>query len=227
MIRALGADRAARLVDAGTGHGRLREPPDAIFRGLALAHGRLYVDRLPQRPRPHVRLHVAAGHRVAAHSTTPAMHGWYTPFGIAAFGNRVFVTYASPAPPNGNDAPTGGYVDEFDLNGRLVARVGHAKQLDQPWGLALAPRGVRPAGRRPARGQLRQRADQRLRAARAAAGRSAAGFPVRVPGVWGIAFGAGGAGGAPDDPLLRRRAAPLARRDRGRRRRRLRLDRAS
>ena len=42
---------------------------------------------------------------------------------------------------NGNDAPTGGYVDEFDLDGRLIARVGHSRQLDQPWGVALAPDG--------------------------------------------------------------------------------------
>jgi hypothetical protein len=33
---------------------------------------------------------------------------------------------------NGNDAPTGGYVDEFDLDGRLVAHVGQKQQLDEP-----------------------------------------------------------------------------------------------
>jgi uncharacterized protein (TIGR03118 family) len=42
---------------------------------------------------------------------------WYNEFGIQAIGERIFVTYASPAPANGNDSPTGGYVDVFDLRG--------------------------------------------------------------------------------------------------------------
>ena len=42
---------------------------------------------------------------------------WYNEFGIQAIGGRIFVTYASPAPPNGNDSPTGGYVDVFGLRG--------------------------------------------------------------------------------------------------------------
>ena len=65
---------------------------------------------------------------------------WYAPFGIQAIDGHVFVTYVYRAPVNGNDAPTGGYVDEFDRNGKLVARVGHGGVLNAPWGLAQAPR---------------------------------------------------------------------------------------
>src|SRR5436305_263353 len=36
--------------------------------------------------------------------------------------------------------PTGGYVDEFDREGRLVARVAQRGPLNAPWGVALAPR---------------------------------------------------------------------------------------
>jgi uncharacterized protein (TIGR03118 family) len=125
---------------------------------------------------------------------------WYAPFGIQAAGNRVFVSYAWKAPVNGNDAPTGGYVDEFDLDGRLVARVERMGALDQPWGMAVAPRGFGPhsgallvanfgSGRIDVfarrdhgwsfRGQLRR----------------SNGRPVVVPGVWGIAFGNGGMAG--------------------------------
>ena len=60
---------------------------------------------------------------------------------MQAIGGHVFVTYVGRAPVNGNDAPTGGYVDEFDLDGRLVARVARMGALNAPWGLALAPRG--------------------------------------------------------------------------------------
>jgi uncharacterized protein (TIGR03118 family) len=126
----------------------------------------------------------------------PAIPTWYTPHGIAAFGDRVFVTYAYPAPVNGNDAPSGGYVDEFDLDGKLVAHVGHAKQLDQPWGLALAPEGFGRLG-----GDLlvanfgSERINVYEREGRGWTFRGR--LPVKVPGVWGIAFGAGGAGGPP------------------------------
>ncbi len=64
---------------------------------------------------------------------------WYNEFGIQAIGGRIFVTYASPAPPNGNDAPTGGYVDVFDLKGKLLARVGRMGPLNEPVDVAIAP----------------------------------------------------------------------------------------
>jgi len=103
---------------------------------------------------------------------------------------------------NGNDAPTGGYVDEFDLHGRLVARVARG-ELNEPWGLALAPRsfgryggdllvasfgnGQIDAYRRTGSGW---RHDGMLRGSN--------NKPLRVSGVWGIAFGNGGLAGRAD-----------------------------
>jgi uncharacterized protein (TIGR03118 family) len=166
----------------------------AVFRGLALAGDRLYAtdfhnDRVlvfDSRWRRVVR-------RGAFHD--PAIPEWYAPFGIAALGGHVFVTYAWRAPVNGNDAPTGGYVDEFDLDGRLVARVGRSRELDEPWGVALAPEGFGRFG-----GDLlvanfgsgRINVYERRGRGWSFRGR----LPVRAPGVWGIAFGVGGAGGA-------------------------------
>ena len=165
----------------------------AVFRGLALARGRLYAtdfhnDRVlvfDSRWRPVLR-------RGAFHD--PAIPAWYAPFGVAVLGGHVFVTYAWRAPVNGNDAPTGGYDDEFDLDGRLVARVGRSSELDEPWGVALAPAGFGRYG-----GDLlvanfgsgRINAYERRGHGWSFRGR----LPVRVPGVWGIAFGVGGAGG--------------------------------
>jgi uncharacterized protein (TIGR03118 family) len=128
---------------------------------------------------------------------------WYAPFGVQAAGGRVFVSYASRAPVDGNDSPTGGYVDEFDLDGRLVAHVGRMGPLNEPWGLALVPRSrgkslfvgnfgsgridvyVRHGAGWAFRGQLRHRN----------------GAPVTVAGLWGIAFGNGGMAG-PTDTLF-------------------------
>jgi len=164
----------------------------AIFRGLALARGRLYATDFHN---ARVLVFDARWRRVLRSAfRDPAIPSWYAPFGIAALGRHVFVTYAWRAPVNGNDAPTGGYVDEFDLDGRLVARVGRSRELDEPWGVTLAPAGFGRYG-----GDLlvanfgsgRINAYERRGRSWTSRGR----LPVRVPGVWGIAFGVGGAGG--------------------------------
>jgi uncharacterized protein (TIGR03118 family) len=116
---------------------------------------------------------------------------------------HVFVTYASPAPVNGNDAPTGGYVDEFDLDGGLVGRVGAMGQLAEPWGLALAPRGFgRFAGELLVAnfGSGHVNAYARRGGGWAYAGQlpGPGGTPLTVVGLWGISFGNGGMAGSKD-----------------------------
>jgi uncharacterized protein (TIGR03118 family) len=176
----------------------------AVFRGLALAtlpdgNERIYATDFHN---GHVIVFDEHWRRVVRANafvdrTIPV---WYAPFGIQVAGARVFVSYAWRAPVNGNDAPTGGYVDEFDLDGRLVARVARMGPLDEPWGMAVAPQGFGRHGgallvgnfgsgridvfaRRESgwsfRGQLR--------------GRN--GKPLALPGLWGIAFGNGGMAG--------------------------------
>ena len=171
----------------------------AIFRGVALGPRRLYAtdfhnDRVlvfDDRWRPVVRRGAFVDAKIPA---------WYSPFGITVVGTHVFVTYASPAPVNGNDAPAGGYVDEFDLDGRLVSRVARMRDLNEPWGLAVAPSGkllvanfgsgrintyIRDARGWSFEGQLR--------------GRN--GKPIAISGLWGIAFGNGAMAG-PKDTLF-------------------------
>jgi len=164
-------------------------PTGALFRGVALAGERLYVADFhnarvlvyDSRWRPIVKPGAFADRAVPS---------WYAPFGIQAVGNRIFVTYAWRAPVNGNDAPKGGYVDEFDLDGRLISRVGHSKQLDEPWGVALAPRGfgrfggdllVANFGTGAINAYTRDGSGWKLHGQ----------LPVKAPGVWGIAFGNG------------------------------------
>jgi uncharacterized protein (TIGR03118 family) len=166
----------------------------AVFRGLTLAGGRLYATDFHN---GRVLVFDRRWHRVVTRGgfVDGAISPWYAPFGIQAIGGYVFVTYAWRAPVNGNDAPTGGYVDEFDLDGRLVARVGKSSELDEPWGVALAPRGfgrlggdllvanfgsgkINVYGRHGEGWTLRGR------------------LPITVPGVWGIAFGTGKMNGA-------------------------------
>jgi uncharacterized protein (TIGR03118 family) len=174
-------------------------PTGALFRGLAVAHERLYaadfhnarVLMYDAKWRPLVRRGAFAD---------PAIPPWYAPFGIQAIGNRIFVSYAWRAPVNGNDAPTGGYVDEFDLDGRLVAHVGNKHQLDEPWGIALAPAGF---GRYGGNLLVANFGSGAINAyAHDVAGWKFRGrLPVRAPGVWGIAFG-NGAGAGPKTTLF-------------------------
>ncbi len=171
----------------------------AVFRGLALGPHRLYATDFhngrvlvfDERWRPFVRRGAFADPKIPA---------WYAPFGIRVVGAHVFVTYASPAPVNGNDAPTGGYVDEFDLAGRLVSRWTQMGELNEPWGLAVAPDGkllVANFGS--------GRINEYVRHGRGWSftgqlyGRN--GKPIAISGLWGIAFGNGSMAG-PKDTLF-------------------------
>jgi uncharacterized protein (TIGR03118 family) len=170
-----------------------------LFRGLALAPHRLYatdfhsghVFVFDERWRPVVRRGAFAD---------PAIPPWYMPFGITVAGAHVFVTYSVPAPVNGNDAPTGGYVDEFDLQGRLVARVARMQELNEPWGLAVAPDGkllVANFGSGRINSYIRH--GRRWSLAAQLQGRD--GKPIVISGLWGIAFGNGAMAG-PKDTLF-------------------------
>jgi uncharacterized protein (TIGR03118 family) len=165
-----------------------------VFRGVTLAAGRLYATDFHN---ARVLVFDSRWHRVSTRGAfiDRSIPSWYAPFGIQAMARRLFVTYAFRAPPSGNDAPTGGYVDEFDLDGKLISQVGRPTQFDEPWGLALAPRGFGQFG-----GDLlvANFGSGKINAyARAAGGWRLVGpLPFTLPGVWGIAFGAGGSSGS-------------------------------
>jgi len=127
----------------------------AVFRGVAIEGDRVYATDFHN---AHVDVYDTRWHRVqrAGAFGDHSVPGWYAPFGIQAIGGHLFVTYVARAPVNGNDSPTGGYVDEFDRNGTLVGRVAGTGVLNAPWGIAQAPR------RRSARRQLRRRPHQRI-----------------------------------------------------------------
>src|SRR5207253_1007221 len=65
----------------------------------------------------------------------------FAPFNLQTIGTRLFVTYAKQDAAKHDDAagPRLGYVDAFDFNGKLLARVAKKGPLNSPWGLALAP----------------------------------------------------------------------------------------
>jgi uncharacterized protein (TIGR03118 family) len=68
----------------------------------------------------------------------------FAPFGIRAIRGQLFVTFAKQKPPENEDdeaGPGNGFVEVFDVEGKLVRRFASQGTLNSPWGLALAPRG--------------------------------------------------------------------------------------
>ncbi len=171
----------------------------AVFRGVAIEGERVYATDFHN---ARVDVYDMRWQRVrrAGAFVDRSIPEWYAPFGIQAIGDRLFVTYVARAPVNGNDSPTGGYVDEFDREGRLVARVAHMGVLNAPWGLALAPRSFGRFGGDLLVGNF---GDGRINAfRRSGAGWSyggtlhdAKGKAVVVNGLWALVFGNGGAAG--------------------------------
>ncbi len=171
----------------------------AVFRGIALAGGRVYATDFHNAQVDVYDSHWRRIRRPGAFRDR-LIPEWYAPFGIQAIGGRIFVTFVWRAPVNGNDAPPGGYVDEFDLDGRLLARVARSGALNAPWGIALAPRGFGRFGGDLLIGNF---GDGRINAYRRTADawepdgalRDSNGKPIVLNGLWGLAFGNEGTAG--------------------------------
>ena len=118
--------------------------PDNIYKGVALAtigsDTYLYAANFKTGKIDVVKGNAGAPD-LAGNFTDPNLPAGYAPFNIQLLGGKLYVTYALVDPSTGDDVSGAGhgFVDEFNTDGTLVARVGTAGTLDSPWGLALAP----------------------------------------------------------------------------------------
>ncbi len=73
--------------------------------------------------------------------TDTSVPSGYAPFNAQVLNDKLFVTFALQDVTKSDDVPGAGngFVDEFDLEGRLLQRVALGGPLDSPWGLAIAP----------------------------------------------------------------------------------------
>jgi uncharacterized protein (TIGR03118 family) len=120
----------------------------------------------------------------------------YAPFGIQQIGNMIYVSYAQqPTSPGPEVDGAGlGQVDVFDNTGTLVRTlVGVGGVLNAPWGMAVAPSGFGSFGGDILVGDF---GDGRIYAFDPNSGQmvgslmdSITNAPVRIPGLWGLAFG--------------------------------------
>ena len=140
----------------------------------------------------------------------PMMPFGYAPFGIQTIGTRIFVTYGKQIPGDTDEAHGQGFgfVDAFDFEGNLVARVAQHGQLNAPWGLAWAPASFGRFG-----GDLlvANFGDGHINAYEEIANghfeyrgylRMGSGMPVAIDGLWAIQFGNGATNNGPVNTLF-------------------------
>jgi len=119
----------------------------AVYKGLAVAtvNGApfLYATDLHNGKVDVFDTHFAKPANMQGKFIDPSLPAGYVPFGIAAFGGQLYVTYAVQDAAK-HDETTGaglGYVNVFDLSGNFVSRFASAGALNAPWGIAVAPAG--------------------------------------------------------------------------------------
>lgn len=126
----------------------------------------------------------------------PNIPAGYAPFGIHAIGGNIYVTYAKQD-ASMNDEVRGagrGYVDVYTPKGRLIRRVATRGALNAPWGVALAPAGFGHFGGALLIGNFGDgciNAYDPVTFARIGQLLNRNLQPIRIDGLWGIAFGNG------------------------------------
>lgn len=184
-----------------------RSADDAIYKGLAMAvttgGARLYATNFRAGT---VDVFDAAFAPVTGGFVDPTLPEGYAPFGIANLNGTIFVTYAIPDDEGEDDVPGVGHgiVNAFDPDGNFLQRVVSGNELNSPWGLAWAPDGFGAFSGHLLVGNFGDGAIHAYDPSKArrqgeykSAGplHSADGAPLKIEGLWAIAFGNNGAAG--------------------------------
>jgi uncharacterized protein (TIGR03118 family) len=131
--------------------------------------------------------------------TDPGIPAGFAPFGLQAIAGNIYVAYAKQDAAAHDDVPGRGlgYVDVYDPNGALIHRLVSRDRLNSPWGMALAPAGF---GKFAGRLLVGNFGDGAIHAYDFSTGRFVVTLkdsgrrPIRIDGLWGLAFGSGFAG---------------------------------
>jgi len=138
--------------------------------------------------------------------TDPKIPANYAPFNVQNLGGVLYVTYAMQNAERHDDvAGRGhGFVDAFDLNGNLLARLVSHGRLDSPWGLAIAPASFGELAGDLLVGNF---GDGHINAYTLEKGNFraelldvATGDPITIDGLWALRIGNGGGGTNGGDP---------------------------
>jgi uncharacterized protein (TIGR03118 family) len=134
----------------------------------------------------------------------PAIPKGYAPFNVQVLRGDLYVTYGKQNKGKTNVVPGAGlgYVDVYTLNGVLIKHLisgGSASPLDEPWGLAIAPKGFGPFGGMLLVGNL---GNGWINAFNPKTGKylgalqDGSGYPIAINGLWGLRVGNSAFGGS-------------------------------
>jgi uncharacterized protein (TIGR03118 family) len=176
---------------------KVNHSANAIYKGLALATTaqgpRLYATNFQTGG-----VEVFDGHfhhvTVAGGFLDANLPANYAPFGIQNVGGNIVVTFAHrKLGSKDEDHGAGlGFVDVFDVSGRLLLRLQHGPFLNAPWGIAQAPGDF---GRFSHRLLIGNFGDGFIHAFNAVNGKFEGtlldqnGSPLWIDGLWGLSFG--------------------------------------
>jgi uncharacterized protein (TIGR03118 family) len=126
----------------------------------------------------------------------PGIPGGYAPFGIQAINGDIYVSYAKQDADREDDVKGSGFgfVSVFAPDGRFLHRMISRGALNAPWGMALAPASF---GHFSNRLLVANFGDGTINAYDLASGKLIGRLrgrnhkPIRIDGLWGIAFGNG------------------------------------
>ena len=131
----------------------------------------------------------------------PNLPKGYAPYNIQAINNSLYVEY-DPIGNNGLPVPGlgNGIVDVFDSSGKFLQRLITGGQLDDPWGIALAPAGFGQFGGDLLVGNFD---NGWINAFNPTTGAfigtlDVNGKPFAEPALWSLVFGIGMSGGSPN-----------------------------
>jgi uncharacterized protein (TIGR03118 family) len=130
----------------------------------------------------------------------PTLPVGFAAFNIQRIGRKLYVTYAMQdgQGQEGIAGPGNGFVDVFDFNGNLLARLISNGKLNSPWGVALAPENFGDFSHALLVGNF---GDGAINAYDACSGdylgtlSDADGQAISIPGLWALRFGNGHNGG--------------------------------
>jgi uncharacterized protein (TIGR03118 family) len=181
----------------------------AIFKGLAIADGRLYATDFHN-----AQVDVFDGSfgdvNTPGAFKDPGIPAGFAPFGIQNVDGTIFVTYAKQDADAEDDVKGQalGFVDAYDTAGTLLGRVASRGQLNAPWGIAMAPANFGRFGGDLLVGNF---GDGQITAfERTSSGRfepsgqlrNADGGILTIDGLWALQFGKGAANNGPTDTLF-------------------------
>ena len=176
-------------------------PAHSVYTGLAISDPASTVHFLYAADIANNRVDVYdSSFKIVNHLVDPTIPAGFAPYGIQDINGKVYVTYAT-------NAPTGGFVDVFSEAGILLHRlVRNSQILNQPWGLALAPRNFGPFS-----GALlvgNNTPDGRINAFDVHTGaflgqlKDASGKALSIDQLWGLSFGGGTANNGATNELF-------------------------